>query len=179
MPAGPVSSDFSTTLSTFPSRPPSLGLWKWFVLRVNLLTYLLTYLHLGSNTKENLGKQLKETWRTWGQEQTFPFYFFLFLILRQDDPPFAGTTAGTQPKCGNGGVSDAVTSELGDRQSSHPVKNHASIFWQVFSGVARCCLPRFQGQPQHLKYQNWIKKMYITIINFYIILTTDISNKKQ
>jgi len=39
-----------------------------------------------------------------------------------DDPPFAGTTAGTQPKCGNGGVSDAVTSELGDRQSSHPVK---------------------------------------------------------
>ena len=24
--------------------------------------------------------------------------------------------------------------------------------------VARCCLPRFQGQPQHLKYQNRIKK---------------------
>ena len=69
---------------------------------------------------------------------------------------FAGTTAGTQPKCGNGGVSDAVTSELGDRQSSHPVKNPASIFWQVFRGVARCCLPRFQGQPQHLKYQNRI-----------------------
>jgi len=42
-----------------------------------------------------------------------------------DDPLFAGTTAGTQPKCGNGGVSDAVTSELGDRQSSHPVKNPA------------------------------------------------------
>ena len=30
--------------------------------------------------------------------------------------------AVTLPKCGNGGVSDAVTSELGDRQSSHPVK---------------------------------------------------------
>jgi len=73
-------------------------------------------------------------------------------------PPFAGTTAGTQPKCGNGGVSDAVTSELGDRQSSHPVKNPASVFWQVFRGVARCCLPRFQGQRQHLKYQNQIKK---------------------
>jgi len=71
---------------------------------------------------------------------------------------FAGTTAGTQPKCGNGGVSDAVTSELGDRQSSHPVKNPASILWQVFRGVARCCLPRSQGQPQHLKYQNWILK---------------------
>ena len=75
-----------------------------------------------------------------------------------NDPPFAGTTAGTQPKCGNGGVSDAVTSELGDRQSSHPVKNPASIFWQVFRGVARCCLPRFQGQLQHLKYQNRILK---------------------
>ena len=71
----------------------------------------------------------------------------------------AGTTAGTQPKCGNGGVSDAVTSELGDRQGSHPVKNPASILWQVFRGVARCCLPRFQGQPQHLKYQNRIKKV--------------------
>jgi len=22
--------------------------------------------------------------------------------------------------------------------------------------IARCCLPRFQGQPQHLKYQNRI-----------------------
>ena len=73
--------------------------------------------------------------------------------------PFCGTTAGTQPKCGNGGVSDAVTSsELGDRQSSHPVKNPASVLWQVFRGVASCCLPRFQGQPQHLKYQNWIYK---------------------
>ena len=71
---------------------------------------------------------------------------------------FVGTTAGTLPKCGNGGVSDAVTSELRDRQSSHPVKNPASVLWQVFRGVARCCLPRFQGQPQHLKYQNRIKK---------------------
>jgi len=45
--------------------------------------------------------------------------------------------AGTQPKCGNGGVSDAVTSELGDRQSSHFVKNPASVFRQVFlPGVA-------------------------------------------
>jgi len=45
--------------------------------------------------------------------------------------------AGTQPKCGNGGVSDAVTSELGDRQSSHPVRNPASVLWQVFlPGVA-------------------------------------------
>ena len=40
-------------------------------------------------------------------------------------------------------LADAVTSEFGDRQSIHPVKNPASIFWQVFRGVARCCLPRF------------------------------------
>ena len=57
-----------------------------------------------------------------------------------------------------------MTSELRDRQSSHPVKNPASILWQVFRGVARCCLPRFQGQPQHLKYQNWIlKKRYDSV----------------
>ena len=45
---------------------------------------------------------------------------------------------------------------MGDRQSSHPVKNPASVLWQV---IARCCLPRSPGQPQHLKYQNWILKM--------------------
>jgi len=28
----------------------------------------------------------------------------------------------------------------------------------AFRGVARCCLLRFQGQLQHLKYQNWILK---------------------
>ena len=54
---------------------------------------------------------------------------------------------------------------LGDRQRSHPVKNPASIFWQVFRGVARCCLPRFQGQPQHLKYQNRILKKKLSIEN--------------
>ena len=46
-------------------------------------------------------------------------------------PLLLGTTAGTQPKCGNGKVSDAVTSELGDKQSSHPDKNPASVLWQV------------------------------------------------
>ena len=90
-----------------------------------------------------------------------------------DDPPFVGTTAGTQPKCGNGGVSDAVTSELGDRQSSHPVKNPASVSWQVFRGVARCCLPRFQGQPQHLKYQNRfiiVQQIKLDIGHFSLLL---------
>jgi len=77
--------------------------------------------------------------------------------LSADDPPFAGTTAGTQPKCGNGGVSDAVTSELGDRQSSHPVKNPASVLWQVFRGVARCCLPRFKDNRSTLNTKTGYK----------------------
>ena len=53
------------------------------------------------------------------------------MLVRRMIPLLLGTTAGTQPECGNGGVSDAVTSELGDRQSSHPVKNPASVLWQV------------------------------------------------
>jgi len=69
-----------------------------------------------------------------------------------------GGTAGTQPKCGNGGVSDAVTSELGDRQSSHPVKNPASILWQVFRGVAMCCLPRFRDNRSTLNTKTGYKK---------------------
>ena len=76
------------------------------------------------------------------------------IVARRMIPLLLGTTAGTQPKCRNGRVSDAVTSELGDRQSSHRVKNLASVLWQV----ARCCLPRSPGQPQHHKYQNWIWK---------------------
>jgi len=65
----------------------------------------------------------------------------------------------------NGGVSDAVTSELGDRQSSHPVKNPASVLWQVL--LARCCLPQSPGQPQHLKYQNriWKKTMRLLLLH--------------
>jgi len=47
---------------------------------------------------------------------------------------------------------------IGRAASQPPCKNHVSILWPVFRGVARCCLPRLQGQPQHLKYQNWIKK---------------------
>ena len=44
-------------------------------------------------------------------------------------------------------------------QRSLKLKDLALILlWQVFRGVARCCLPRFQGQSQHLKYQNRILK---------------------
>ena len=47
---------------------------------------------------------------------------------------------------------------VGGYAEQPPCKNPASVLWQVFRDVARCCLPRFQGQPQHLKYQNWIFK---------------------
>ena len=50
---------------------------------------------------------------------------------------FVGTTAGTQPKCGNGGVSDAVTSELGDRQSITLLKTLLQYYGKSFlPGVA-------------------------------------------
>jgi len=42
---------------------------------------------------------------------------------------------------GNGGVSDAVTSELGDRQSSHPVKNPASIFGKSLEALPGVAYP--------------------------------------
>ena len=83
--------------------------------------------------------------------------------------------AGTQPNCGNGGVSDAVTSELGDRQSSHPVKNPASILWQVFRGIARCCLPRFQGQPQHLKNTKYLTGQGVLVYTVHLGLFAGIT----
>jgi len=47
-----LSSNSSQALLTFSPKPLSLP--------------------LGSDTKENPGKRLKQTWRTWGQEPTFP-----------------------------------------------------------------------------------------------------------
>jgi len=77
--------------------------------------------------------------------------------------PFAGTTSGTQPKCGNGGVSDADSSELGDRQSSHPVKNPASILWQLhhtLNSITRLGIPgsRDRGRPRKTLplYATWM-----------------------
>jgi len=44
-----------------------------------------------------------------------------------------------------------------------------ALFWLDFYCIYYC-LPQFQGQPQHLKYQNWIKKLLSRVS----ILTPDI-----
>jgi len=61
-----------------------------------------------------------------------------------NDPPFVGTTAGTQPKCGNSRVSDAVTSELGDRQSSHPVKTLLHYYGKSLEALPGVAYPGFR-----------------------------------
>ena len=74
-------------------------------------------------------------------------YTYLYNALcnfAADDPPFAGTTAGTLPKCGNGGVSDAVTSELGDRQSSHPVKTLLQYYGKSLEMLPGVAYPGFR-----------------------------------
>jgi len=70
---------------------------------------------------------------------------------RQAHSPSAGTAESQMPSRLSWGIGRAATL----------LKTLLQYFWQVFRGVARCCLPRFQGQPQHLKYQNRIKKIYI------------------
>jgi len=50
--------------------------------------------------------------------------------------------------------------ELGDRQSSHPVKTLLQYYGKSLEGCQVLPTP-VQGQPQHLKYQNRIKKVYI------------------
>jgi len=42
--------------------------------------------------------------------------------------------AGTQPKCGNGGVSDAVTSELGDRLLQYYGKSLEALLGVAYPG---------------------------------------------
>ena len=60
-----------------------------------------------------------------------------------------------------------------------PCKNPASVLWQVFRGVARCCLPRFQAQPQHLKYQNWIKKLVMSMwLSGSVQVSVDLSGRR-
>ena len=105
----------------------------------------------------NLSRQ-KSLGRMWSEPRERPAVYPAFALRATRGSSSLEDQTSSFSTCGNGGVSDAVTSELGDRQSSHPVKNPASILWQVFRGNARCCLPRFQGQPQHLKYQNRILK---------------------
>ena len=72
---------------------------------------------------------------------------------------FAGTTAGTQPKCGNGGVSDAVTSELGDRHSSHPVKTLLQYYGKSLEALPGVACPGFRDNHRTLNTKTGFKKM--------------------
>jgi len=74
------------------------------------------------------------------------------------DPPFVGTTAGTLPKCGNGGVSDAVTSELGDRQSSHPVKTLLQYYSKSLEALPGVAYPGFRDNRSTLNTKTGLKK---------------------
>ena len=77
-----------------------------------------------------------------------------------DDPPFAGTTAGTQPKCGDGGVSDAVTSELGDRQSSHPVETLLQYYGKSLEALPGVAYPGFRDNRSTLNTKTGFKKKH-------------------
>ena len=68
----------------------------------------------------------------------------------QAHSPSVGTAESQMPSRLSWGIGRAATL----------LKTLLQYFWQVFRGIARCRLPRFQGQPQHLKYQNRIKKMH-------------------
>jgi len=70
-----------------------------------------------------------------------------------------GTTAGTQPKCRNGGVSDAVTSELGDRQSSHPVKTLLQYYGKSLEALPGVAYPGFRDNCSTLNTKTGFKKM--------------------
>jgi len=73
-------------------------------------------------------------------------------------PSFARTTAGTLPKCGNGRVSDAVTSELGDRQSSHPVKTRLQYYGKSLEALPGVAYPGFRDNRSTLNTKTGFKK---------------------
>ena len=74
--------------------------------------------------------------------------------------PFCGDMAGTLPKCGNGGISDAVTSELGDRQSSHPVKTLLQYYGKSLEALPGVAYPGFRDNRSTLNTKTgFLKKM--------------------
>ena len=66
--------------------------------------------------------------------------------------------AGTLPKCGNGGVSDAVTSELGDGQSSHPVKTLLQYYGKSLEALPGVAYPGFRDNRSTLNTKTGFKK---------------------
>ena len=86
--------------------------------------------------------------------------FIRFEMIHERDRQTDRRTDGQTPRAGiYRAQMPSSTSELGDRQSSRPVKTLLQYYGKSLEALpCRCCLPRFQGQPQHLKYQNWILK---------------------
>jgi len=73
--------------------------------------------------------------------------------------------AGTQPKCGNGGVSDVVTSELGDRQSSHPVKTLFQYYGKTLEALPGVAYPGFRDNRSTANTKTgYIKKNCVLVI---------------
>jgi len=63
-------------------------------------------------------------------------------------------------QCGNGGVSDAVTSELGDRQSSHPVKTLLQSYGKSLEALPGVAYPSFRDNRSTLNSKTgFFKKM--------------------
>jgi len=72
---------------------------------------------------------------------------------------FAGTTAGTQPKCGNGGVSDAVTSELGIGRAATLLKTLLQYFGKSLEALPGVAYPGFKDNRSTLNTKTgYIKK---------------------
>ena len=63
-------------------------------------------------------------------------------------------------QCGNGRVSDAVTSELGDRQSSHPVKTLLQSYGKSLEALPGVAYPGFRDNRSTLNTKTgFLKKM--------------------
>ena len=93
------------------------------------------------------------------------------IVPRRMIPLLRGQRQAHSPSAGTV-VSDAVTSELGDRQSSHPVKNPASILWQVLEALPGVAYPGFRDNRSTLNTKTgYIKKkptkwIYSTLSNY-------------
>jgi len=61
-------------------------------------------------------------------------------------------------KCGNGGISDAVTSELGDTQSSHPVKTLLQYYGKSLETLPGVAYPGFRDNRSTLNTKTGFKK---------------------
>jgi len=81
-------------------------------------------------------------------------------VARRMIPPFAGQRQAHSPSAGTAESQMPSPLSWGIGRAATLLKILLQYYGKSLEALqlARCCLPRFQGQPQHLKYQNWIKK---------------------